>query len=147
MAIVKKIKLTLIKYKESYSLPDIDLRNYVRDLKPGEYIIYISNKKPTRTTSQNKYLWGVVYKTIADEIGEHVNDVHELMKHKFGEQKGLRIKDKWGHGFRASIPKSTTDYDTKEFSEYIENIRRWSLDFLNCRIPEANEIPDEYLIK
>jgi len=121
----------------------INLLKAVGKLSPGEYTLYISNKKPTRTTSQNKYLWAVVYKTIADETGNSVNDIHELMKQTYGGKKEVTV-DLF---FNVIVPKSTTDYDTKEMTDYIESIRQWSLDFLNCRIPEANEVPDDYLIK
>ena len=87
-------------------------------------------------------MWGVVYKVISMELGYSVNEVHELCKIQFGGKKFLKSKN----GLLYDIPISTTEYDTKEMTDYIEAIRLFYHEN-GIHIPDANEIPDELLIE
>ena len=102
--------------------------------------IYIGDERANRSNSQNKYLWGVVYKLIGEYEGNFPYDVHENCKEYFGIKKF--IKSKLGE---KEITISTTEYDTKEFSEYIERIRIFYAPYVH--IPDANSIPDELMIE
>jgi hypothetical protein len=104
--------------------------------------LYICDDRPNRSNNQNRYLWGVVYKVISMELGYSVNEVHELCKYQFGIKKLLKIPF---DGFGIDAPLSTTEYDTKEMTDYIEAIRLFYHEN-GIHIPEANEIPDELLI-
>lgn len=105
-----------------------------------EYKVYFSDTKPTRSRAQNKYLWGVVYKTIEDATGHEAEELHEIFKLKFS----LRTKFDFG-GEITEYPRSTKGFDTKEMTDYIDKIRRWAAE-RGIHVPEANEIPDEVLI-
>jgi len=83
-----------------------------------------------RTNPQNNYLWGVVYKMIGAEIGEHPDRVHQLLAFRF-----LRKEET-----RGEFIESTTKLSTEEFNEYISNIKIWSMEFLNVDIPDPNEV-------
>ena len=99
----------------------------------GELVAVTADKlRRHRTDDQNRYYRGVVLKTIADHCGyagsEEMESLHQEMRRRFLPKRGS-----------LSIPVSTTSLDTKEMSEYIENIRRWAAEELQLYIPDANE--------
>ena len=86
--------------------------------------------KKDRTNEQNRYLRGWVYPPIAEDSGNPVEEVHELMKLKF-----LRTKTT---SWKARYVRSTTTLNTAEFAQYIENIRNWMATF-GLYIPTPEE--------
>lgn len=87
-----------------------------------------------RTTSQNRYLFGVVYAIIAENTGYEVEQVHDAMKVMFASK---RLEN------NLTITERTSKFDTKRMTEYIDSIKRWAAEFLQVYIPDANEVtPD-----
>ena len=98
----------------------------------GSYVVKIEKEKSKRSLSQNNYLWGVVYKTIADYNGDTEQALHDyfvrtLLPPKFIKVMGKEIK----------VPSSTTELNKVEFGEYIEKIRA-EVAPMGIVIPEAN---------
>lgn len=84
----------------------------------------------TRSNQQNRYYWGVVIETLAEEIGLTPEETHEALKHKFLtpiEKKGYKLYP------------TTTQLLTTEFNTYIEKIQRWAAQDLSIVIPDPNE--------
>ena len=126
-----------------------DIGNLITDLTGVKFPVwcYIGDDRPNRSTNQNKYLWGVVYKVISMELGYTVNEVHELCRFQFGIKKIYNFqRGKNKEVYIEDIPISTTEYDTKEMTDYIEAIRLFYHEN-GIHIPDANEIPDELLIE
>jgi len=90
-------------------------------------------KKMTRSDKQNRYMWGVVYKIIGDEVGYLPEEIHQLMGKQF-----LSYESK-GEMF----VKSTTKLKTGDMEEYLANVRRFAAMELSCFVP----LPSEYDIK
>ncbi len=109
-----------------------EIFDYLRTLK-GKIRITAKRYYLTRSDKENRYLWGVPYRDIAEEIGESKEVVHELMKYKF-----LR-REKIVNGVRMIIVGSTRNLSTIQFEEYAENIRRWGAEFLRINIQEPNQ--------
>lgn len=86
-----------------------------------------------RSIPQNKYYWGVIVKSVADETGHSVNDVHDFFKTKF-----LSRKVSIG-GSEQTITGSTSELDVAEFEEYAEKCRRFAGEVLGLIIPLPNE--------
>ncbi len=115
--------------------------------KEKKWEIVIKPYRFKRTTSQNSYLWGVVYQTIAEnEGGYFLNEVTEpLIRkakkkpsefiHEYFKQEYLTI----GKVGEKSITRSTTDLNTKEFTEYVEKIMRFASTVLGVYIPTPEE--------
>jgi len=104
------------------------------------YKVYFSDQKPSRSAAQNRYLWGVVYKTIADDTGYEPEEVHEVMKAKFSLKTSFDFA-----GEVIESTKSTTLMDTGEMSIYIDSIIKWAAEhYIN--IPNANAVPDDAYI-
>lgn len=103
------------------------------------YTIYVVDEKPFRTLAQNSYLWGVVYSTISKHTGYKPEEIHELCKVKFG----LKTRFTIAGGMELQIEEFTMPtkmFDTKQMTDYIDSIRQWSQDSLDCYIPQPHEI-------
>lgn len=100
--------------------------------KPVE--LSINQKRSTRSNNQNSYYWGIVLPILAESTGyaKHEHEIlHEQLKYKF-----LMNTGKNGSPY----VKSTTSLNTKEFEEYMSDIRVFASAELNCYIPEPNSI-------
>lgn len=95
-------------------------------MKDGDYEV-VPYKKD-RTTQQNRYLRGWVYKTIADEIWETTEYIHWVMGMKF-----LLDRTK-----KAPYVKSTASLNTAEFTEYVEKISQY-VAWFGIYVPESNQ--------
>lgn len=95
-------------------------------------VVEVELEKSRRSLDQNAYLWGVVYKTIADYNGDTENDLHEFFKRKCLPPKFVKVLGK-----EIKIPATTTDLNKIQFGEYIEKIRA-EVAILGIIIPEAD---------
>ncbi len=86
-------------------------------------------RKP-RSNPQNRFLWGVVYQLISETTGYTREEVHDAFRMMF-----LKDEDR-------GIPtlKSTTALSTIEMETYIESMRQFAAEHLNCIIPFPNEV-------
>ena len=114
--------------------PDkLRLYNVLKGLK-GKSVIQIKKWRKKRSVNQNAYLHGVVYRYVGDEIGLTAAEAHQTMTAHF-----LSYEKTLPNGTVAKFVKSTTDLDTMEFEEYLEQIRTFMLEQFSCLIPLPNE--------
>lgn len=122
------------------------------------FTVYFSDRKKPRSLQQNRYLWGVVYDRISTHTGYDPEEIHEICKAKFGLRTkyegdiAMFLKEDsqvWEAGSMPVVEfvKSTRMFDTKEMTEYIDKIRRWSSEKLGCYIPQPGDLTDEDYIK
>ena len=109
-------------------------------------VVRIEPEEKKRTLRQNKYLWGVVYKTIIDnDPGYFVNDAVDALRktarlsaaevvHEFCKARFLPSADL--PGLQITVAPSTAKLPRKEFQDYVEAIRRWAADELQVFIPD-----------
>ena len=109
-------------------------------------VVRIEPEEKKRTLRQNKYLWGVVYKTIVDnDPGYFVNDALDALRktarlsaaevvHEFCKARFLPSADL--PGLQITVAPSTAKLPRKEFQDYVESIRRWAADELQVFIPD-----------
>ena len=90
----------------------------------GDVEIIIRKPVKDRSIDQNSYYWGVVIKLTSEASGHAANEQHKEFKAKF-------------LGGR-----STTKLTTKEFEDYIEQIRAWSSE-QNIIIPDPERVDYE----
>jgi len=104
---------------------------YFNNIKDWQYVI--KKKVKSRTNQQNNYLWWL-YGIIEKETGQDSETIHEKMKQKF-----LYIKWEW-----LSLPycRSTAKLTTKEFSDFIENMRNFFAELLWIQLPDADQRED-----
>lgn len=114
------------------------LEEDLRHFKPCDVIVTIK-KRGRRSILQNAYYWGVIVKEIQLRLRELGNDVdtdavHEFLKGKFHTE---QVVTEQAEVF--DIPKSTTEMNKDEFSEYIERIKEWASSVLEIYIPDAGQ--------
>lgn len=95
--------------------------------------ITVIEQKRRRSEQQNRYLWGVVYKTICEHLpGWDANDVHEYF---LGEHFGWEVLE--GMGKRRMKPiRRSSRLNKMEFADYIAFIQR-SMAERGVYIPDA----------
>ena len=104
-----------------------------------DYTLYLMDKSKNRTLSANRYYFGVVLKTISEHMGEKnlgvtIEDLHEVLKGKFNNK--VVLIDGEAYEIGETTKKMTQD----SFVQYIELIRDWSLENLNCYIPLPHQV-------
>lgn len=114
-----------------------DLDSFYEHLKgfEGKEIeLIVRNKKKTISDPQRRYYFGVIVKILADEIGCSKDEMHDTLKSQFLTEK-VMVGEK-----EVIIVKSITDLNTTEMEEYNGTVKRWASEFLNCYIPDPNEV-------
>lgn len=91
----------------------------------------ISKERLTRSLSQNRYYWGVIIEILSDSFGYDKEEMHEALKFKF--LKKHEDTDLVTVG-------STAKLTTAEFTEYIDEVIRWSSTEYQIVIPSADEV-------
>ncbi len=108
----------------------------------------------TRSNPQNRYYWGVIISMIhkrLDELGYTRADlfqdslesklsrvdVHEFLKKNFNRS---QIINKETGAVLGSSAQTTKKLKTKDFSNYLEHIKRWAVEHLSINIPDPQEI-------
>lgn len=111
------------------------LFHVLKGLKPVKHCIEIKQWRKDRSNNQNRYYWGVVLATISRETGNGVEELHEYFKKKFNPAE-VRFK---ATGESETVGGSTTDFDTIDMEQYLEQIRIFALSELTILIPLPNE--------
>lgn len=98
--------------------------------------VSVAEHKPSRSMQQNRYLWGVIYRTILDSgqlQGWDAEDVHEYL---LGEWSGWEVLQGFGKKRMKPIQRSST-LNKQQFSEYVDFIQR-KMATLGIFIPDAD---------
>ena len=104
-----------------------DIRNYISKLKDKHIKIEISVKRKLRSNNQNKLYWawlGLISKEANILEGSDLytaDDFHYSFRSMFLKNRGNLI----------NCVESTTNLNTKEFTEYLNNIQKWVWDYLS----------------
>jgi hypothetical protein len=85
--------------------------------------------KKDRSNEQNRYMWGVVYRLLADYTGHSPEEIHEAMKYEF----------LLNHESKLKVPRSTSELSTLEMEDYLSRVREFASMELGVYIPEPNE--------
>jgi len=89
---------------------------------------------PNRTLDQNKYYWLLLTCLEVDgNTGYSKNDLHEVFLIKFAPKKEIEVEE------FMLLPKRSKEMDTKEFTNYIEEIIQFSLHFFNIKLPRPED--------
>ena len=108
--------------------------------------VCLAPEEKKRSVQQNRYLWGVVYKTIVDnDPGFFCCDAVDSLRktarlsaaevvHEFCKARFLPSADL--PGLQITVAPSTAKLQRKEFQEYVESIRRWAADDLQVFVPD-----------
>lgn len=100
--------------------------------------INVGEHKPSRSQQQNKYLWGVIYKTILEAgqlQGWDADDLHEYL---LGEWSGWEIIEGFGRKRMKPVQRSST-LNKEQFSAYVDFIQR-KMSEIGIFIPDADKM-------
>lgn len=90
----------------------------------------ITKWRRMKTDKQHRYYWWLM-DLIEQETGIDKDTVHEKMKMAF-----LYVPPSWKS---LAYCKSTTKLDTKEMTDYIENIRNYMAETIGLVLPDADQ--------
>ena len=117
--------------------------SYVNDLAKLSKKVEIKEYRTKRTNLQNRYYFAIL-NFIAAETGNLKDDLHEYFKIKFlnGRHQEIKLKDEIDFYQKFS----TTELDTKQFTDYIERISIFMADF-GITIPRPDDLQFESFLE
>lgn len=113
----------------------------ISELKDFSGRLTIEKKKSKRSDNQNRFYWsGVLEAAKAGFMDAGYSftkeEIHEVFKNRFLEGKEFVNE---GTGEILKVGATTTGLTKSEFSDYISEIKAFSIEWLNTTIPEASE--------
>jgi len=84
--------------------------------------VQVTERKHIRNLSQNDKYWAIL-ECLSDHLGYTKDEIHELLKYKY-----LKYSKEIA-GQPVVVVPSTSDLDTGEFAEYIENVLSFAQQF------------------
>ena len=124
--VVNKGKLTLQKADE--------FKETLSKFEGKEVALHITKAEYVRTGQENRYMWGVVIRMIAEEMAILPEEAHDFLKSLF-----LKVGVD-ANGKRYEITKSTASLSIGDFEDYLEKVRQWAASELEIHIPLPNEV-------
>ena len=121
---------------------DVELRRFKRrllELDDGEYSIFICNKSKNKSLSQLKYLFGVVLRTIVNELeGDRatVNDLYRFFERKYAPMKTVSLNGE------DLVVQDLKNCSSKEMGDVIEQIIRFADSELGITIGSREQLKD-----
>lgn len=114
------------------------LTRFLSECLPGKPVrVEVCQHRKRRSDEQNRALWGVAYRTLADETGNDVNDLHEYF---LGEHFGWEVIDVLGQQRRRPIRRSSK-LSTAEFSDFYAFIQYRAAE-MGYYIPDPGEFQE-----
>lgn len=108
----------------------------IAQMKDGwELEVAVQRRRATRSVTANAYYWGVVLFYVSEHTGDSPEDLHEYFKKRFNP-KPLAIARE---GEDQVIGGTTRTMNTVQFYAYVEQIRQFAAEFLDCNIPSPGE--------
>lgn len=137
--------------------PDLYSHRYC-GLEERDVVETVKVKRPKRRLRANAYYHAVVVRVVGEEMeGENYDhdEVHEVLKRRCNGReviKEISVPGKPTFMFSETVGQSTADFDTKEFSDYVQRCRAFSLNFLGTYVPEprsprAEAMLEEYMAR
>ena len=115
------------------------------ELKDGEYFVEITKKTKKASPKQRGYYHGILVIAIAVHLGWEKEDVEEHMKSTYNRV----TKTNPITGNEIEIPGSTAGFDTKRYTELIDQVRNQFIPQFcpGLEVPEPKWITQEYVVK
>ena len=102
----------------------------------GTKLIKIEKYSKKRSNPQNRYYHGCVLKYLSETTGFTVAEMHEVLKSKFLPYERANRAT----GQMVQFGRSTTELNTLQYEEFLEQVRIWAINELDCYIPLPNEV-------
>lgn len=115
------------------------IANFFNDLKDGKYLLTVKSIK-RRSNNQNAYLHGVVIPLVFEGLRNNgFDDVRDNEDAKL-IIKTLFLKRKITNGLETiDVVRGTSELSTSEMMEFIAEVQKWSIEYLNVYIPDPGQ--------
>lgn len=123
---------------ELYVARNNEIRDWIIEVIKNQRLpfkILVQPMFPSKTPSQLAYLWGVVYRRIADHTGHTTREVHNGYKDMFN----LEYSELPGGSFCLRV-KGTSEENTVSLNEYMHKVRADAVIELGINIELPNEV-------
>lgn len=107
---------------------------HLATLEGDDVSVTVRKWRTKRTSNQNRYLFGGVYPIISRSTGHTKDELHLFYKTMFLKKRVAIM------GKEYTVVRSTTDLNTKEFTEYIRSVKNHALRELDIFVPEPEEL-------
>ena len=98
-----------------------------------QYVVEVKRVRKQRSHDQNGLYW-MWLSCLSAETGNDKEDLHTYFREYF-----LGYADKKMFGDTIRKVRSTSDLDTKQFTDYLEKIKTWSSRELGIALPDPHE--------
>lgn len=119
------------------------LKEDILNLPKGVYEVFVTDHRPQRSLQQNAYFHGIVLKTLSDHFGYTIREMKQILAYEFYPEYITQL----GTTEIIKIPGSTSNMNTKQMTELIDQVRQWAQDEHDVFIPAPNEISNEQLVE
>lgn len=104
--------------------------------KDGPVVIRVERVTATRSQQANAYLWGVVYRLMAEETGHEPEDIHDDMCLRFLTKRLTWVNEQTGEVEERDVPGRSRSLDVNEFYTFVEKVRLFAAEWLGLTIPD-----------
>lgn len=131
-----------MKFKIRTELDKTKVVEYIRNLSDKKvFYVDIKMHRTVRTISQNRLYWLYVG-IVADETGNDKDTIHQYCLQTFiGSNKHIVF------GKEVFTSPTTTELNTKQFTDYVEQVRAWAQTELGINLPDPDSIYLEELLE
>ena len=98
-------------------------------------VVTVKAWRRKRSMPQNRLMWMWMH-VLADLCGHTADEMHEYCKVKFLGAIDISV----GISAPYSVTRSTSALDTKQMTDYLEAIRLWAAEELQCTLPQPDSI-------
>ena len=102
----------------------------------GPVVIRVERVTATRSQQANAYLWGVVYRLMAEETGHDPEEIHDDMCLRFLSKTLTWVNEQTGEVEERQVPGRSRSLDVTEFHEFVERVRLFAAEWLGLTIPD-----------
>ena len=111
------------------------LQEYYRKFEGQDVAITVAKWSSMRSLQQNKYLHGVVFKSLSDYTGYTIQESKDIIKHHIGFVREYKI-----NGEKHITLKETSKLTKKEFTDFVKKAKEYLYLYHNITIPSIDEI-------
>lgn len=108
-------------------------------MKHGQRVkVTVEPEKDHRTAVANRYHWGVVIWTIADETGQDEDSIHYDMCDRFLRRRIQYVDISTGRTVEREFAIGSSGLTVREFYDFVEKCRLFAAEFFGLSIPDPD---------
>lgn len=108
-------------------------------MKDGQRVtVSVEPERDRRSTAANRYLWGVVYRLIAEYTGQDPEDIHAEMCARFTAKTISYVNPSTGELVEMPVVTRTSGMTVREFYLFVEKVRLFASEFFTLTIPDPD---------